>query len=201
MEKEVIRALESLDLKKSRVQKGRFGESYVVDNSTGTKYIMPTKRPDGTVRKEIKVRPGYVPPEERQVYIPVHKRQSNKLNDEKPVVHKDPKISKPDESTKPTKNAKPEHTEQKPVKPYAKNMKFKNKPRGPKPKPKAGVSKTDSEALKVESKASITQTNDPNEVDMSTKAEGEVLPEGSKTSQKKENDINDKRFKNRFAID
>ncbi|KAF5153538.1 Mago binding family protein [Theileria parva strain Muguga] len=71
---ELIQTLESLNLRPTKVEKGRFGESYFTDESTGGKYIIPSKRPDGTYRKEIKIRPGYVPPEERQLYVPLHRR-------------------------------------------------------------------------------------------------------------------------------
>ncbi|UKJ88655.1 exon junction complex protein [Theileria orientalis] len=196
MEKELIESFELLDIKKSSVQKGRFGESYVVDNSTGTKYIMPTKRPDGTLRKEIKVRPGYVPPEERQVYIPVHKRQGNKPTSEKGVVSKDPEISKLDEPNKAAKNVESVNTEPKPVKTYAKNMQFKNKSRAPKQKPKAYLSKSAPDASKCESNLSSTETGDANKLDNATKPEDKNLPENNKPSQKSDNDLIDRKFKN-----
>uniref|UniRef100_A0A3B0MSA8 Mago binding, putative n=1 Tax=Theileria annulata TaxID=5874 RepID=A0A3B0MSA8_THEAN len=77
---ELVQTLESLNLKPTNVEKGRFGESYFTDKSTGEKYITPTKRPDGTFRKEIKIRPGYVPPEERQLYVPLHRRTQTNQN-------------------------------------------------------------------------------------------------------------------------
>ncbi|UKK01047.2 exon junction complex protein [Theileria orientalis] len=200
MEKELIKSFESMDIKKSTVQKSRFGESYVVDNSTGTKYIMPTKRADGTLRKEIKIRPGYVPPEERQVYIPVHKRQGNQKPSEKTVVLNDLMKRKLDVPSKPLKNVKSVNTEPKPVKPYAKNMQFKNKYRGPKQKPKADLSKSGSNASKLESNSSSTETNDANKVDKATKPEGENVLKDNETSQKEDIDLNDKKFKNRFVM-
>jgi partner of Y14 and mago protein len=39
-------------------------------NDQGEKVIMGTRRPDGTFRKDIKVRPGYVPQDEQPVYVP-----------------------------------------------------------------------------------------------------------------------------------
>lgn len=33
-------------------------------------------RPDGSLRQEVRVRPGYVPPEERPKYIPPPKREN-----------------------------------------------------------------------------------------------------------------------------
>ena len=35
----------------------------------GERVIAASRRPDGTVRKERKIRPGFVPQEEQQVYV------------------------------------------------------------------------------------------------------------------------------------
>lgn len=37
------------------------GERYLVDVTTGEKVIAGSRRPDGSYRKEIRVRPGYTP--------------------------------------------------------------------------------------------------------------------------------------------
>lgn len=36
----------------------------------GERIIASTRRPDGTLRKEIRIRPGYVPPDEVAIYQP-----------------------------------------------------------------------------------------------------------------------------------
>jgi partner of Y14 and mago protein len=40
----------------------------VVDSATGERHIPASTRPDGTKRREIRVRPGYRPPEDVEVY-------------------------------------------------------------------------------------------------------------------------------------
>jgi len=40
----------------------------ITTNADGTRYIPASLRPDGSTRKEIKVRPGYRPPEDVEVY-------------------------------------------------------------------------------------------------------------------------------------
>lgn len=39
-------------------------------NDQGERVIMGSRRPDGTFRKDIKVRAGYVPQDEQPVYVP-----------------------------------------------------------------------------------------------------------------------------------
>ena len=41
----------------------------ISSNEAGERVIAATRRPDGTLRKERKIRPGYVPQEEQQVYL------------------------------------------------------------------------------------------------------------------------------------
>ena len=38
------------------------------------KTIPSSYRPDGSIRKEIKIRPGFVTKESQDIYIPIHKR-------------------------------------------------------------------------------------------------------------------------------
>ena len=40
----------------------------IIDPSSGTRHIPSSTRPDGSKRKEIKIRPGYKPPEDVEVY-------------------------------------------------------------------------------------------------------------------------------------
>lgn len=40
----------------------------IIEGSTGERHIPSSVRPDGTKRKEIKIRPGYKPPEDVEVY-------------------------------------------------------------------------------------------------------------------------------------
>lgn len=43
-------------------------KSGIAETETGDRHIPSSLRPDGTVRKEIRVRPGYRPPEDVEVY-------------------------------------------------------------------------------------------------------------------------------------
>lgn len=52
-----------------------YGSSSNYNNSSSS--IPSSKRPDGSYREEIKVRPGHVPEAERQNYAPPHSRTSN----------------------------------------------------------------------------------------------------------------------------
>jgi partner of Y14 and mago protein len=40
----------------------------IISTTTGERHIPASKRPDGSTRKEIKIRPGYKPPEDVEVY-------------------------------------------------------------------------------------------------------------------------------------
>ena len=39
-------------------------------NEDGERVIRGTRRPDGTYRKDVKVRAGYIPQDEQPVYVP-----------------------------------------------------------------------------------------------------------------------------------
>ena len=43
-------------------------KSGIITSETGERHIPPSVRPDGTQRREIKIRPGYRPPEDVEVY-------------------------------------------------------------------------------------------------------------------------------------
>ncbi|MCJ1229905.1 hypothetical protein MMC12_006576 [Toensbergia leucococca] len=43
-------------------------KSGIITSSSGERHIPPSVRPDGSKRKEIKIRPGYKPPEDVEVY-------------------------------------------------------------------------------------------------------------------------------------
>ena len=43
-------------------------KSGIIENPDGERHIPSSVRPDGTKRKEIKIRPGYKPPEDVEVY-------------------------------------------------------------------------------------------------------------------------------------
>ena len=43
-------------------------KSGIIENTDGERHIPSSVRPDGTKRKEIKIRPGYKPPEDVEVY-------------------------------------------------------------------------------------------------------------------------------------
>lgn len=46
-------------------------------NERGEKVIAPSRRPDGTLRKERRIRPGYTPLDEMPAYVPAAARVSS----------------------------------------------------------------------------------------------------------------------------
>eukprot|EP01057_Protomagalhaensia_wolfi_P000940 Protomagalhaensia_wolfi_Nauph_80__939@NODE_1541_length_1480_cov_45_666898_g1196_i0_p1_GENE_NODE_1541_length_1480_cov_45_666898_g1196_i0NODE_1541_length_1480_cov_45_666898_g1196_i0_p1_ORF_typecomplete_len203_score45_92Magobind/PF09282_10/1e13bZIP_Maf/PF03131_17/0_58_NODE_1541_length_1480_cov_45_666898_g1196_i04191027 len=50
------------------VERSGAGETYII-NEKGEKLIAATRRPDGSIRKAIKVRPGFMPIEERERFV------------------------------------------------------------------------------------------------------------------------------------
>lgn len=50
------------------VERSGAGETYII-NEKGEKLIAASRRPDGSIRKAIKVRPGFIPLEERERFV------------------------------------------------------------------------------------------------------------------------------------
>lgn len=53
--------LESVEVENAIRQETAMGEVYYINKITGEKVIKGSRRPDGSIRKDIKVRPGYIP--------------------------------------------------------------------------------------------------------------------------------------------
>ncbi|EKX73206.1 conserved hypothetical protein [Theileria equi strain WA] len=120
---ELCEILESLQISENEVVQGKLGESYYVDGKTGEKFILPTKRPDGTLRKKIKVKPGYTPPEEQERYVHKHKRDNDAAKPSNGVsTPVNPVKANSNGSKKPT-------TDQKPIKTKAKSPESKHHPK------------------------------------------------------------------------
>jgi hypothetical protein len=46
------------------------GEDQVKQNQQGERILAPTRRPDGTLRKQVRIRAGYTPQDEVAIYQP-----------------------------------------------------------------------------------------------------------------------------------
>nr|BAN65453.1 hypothetical protein [Babesia bovis] len=71
---DVIKSIEGLSLSPSGTYTSGFGETYTVGDSGKDVFIKGSRRKDGSFRRDIRVRPGYIPPEERAVYVPRFRR-------------------------------------------------------------------------------------------------------------------------------
>ncbi|KAK1444231.1 hypothetical protein BgAZ_101370 [Babesia gibsoni] len=71
---DIAESLGKLALEQKTVVRTDHGENYTVDPSTGDKYIKGSRRKDGSLRSDIKVKPGYIPPDEQAKYVPRFRR-------------------------------------------------------------------------------------------------------------------------------
>ncbi|GFE52771.1 mago binding protein, putative [Babesia ovis] len=71
---ELTKSFGDLRLGRSNPLRSDCGETYTVDEATGDVYIQGSQRKDGSFRPAIRVRPGYIPQEERAVYVPRFRR-------------------------------------------------------------------------------------------------------------------------------
>ncbi|GIX62078.1 mago binding protein [Babesia caballi] len=76
----VTDSLVDLRLGSVKVFRSDHGETYTVDSTTGATYVNETQRKDGSYRKKIPVRPGYIPQDERGAYVPPFRQKPKPEN-------------------------------------------------------------------------------------------------------------------------
>ncbi|ORM42247.1 putative cytosolic iron-sulfur protein assembly protein Ciao1 [Babesia sp. Xinjiang] len=72
---DLVESLGGLRLGTSGTFQSDHGEKYVVDPNTGDVFIKGSQRKDGTFRRAIRVRSGYIPQDERASYVPRFRRE------------------------------------------------------------------------------------------------------------------------------
>ncbi|CCF73490.1 conserved Plasmodium protein, unknown function [Babesia microti strain RI] len=72
--------LESVEVENAIRQETAMGEVYYINKITGEKVIKGSRRPDGSIRKDIKVRPGYIPKDEQSVFVPRVRHKTNEIS-------------------------------------------------------------------------------------------------------------------------